>query len=75
MLSGATPVGVLVHHCYLGCHLSGRRQGRDAVGADADAANADAAGSGDADAAGLLLSWLPYQGEEKGAMLRMLFRC
>ena len=47
----------------------------DAVGADADAANADAAGSGDADAAGLLLSWLPYQGEEKGAMLRMLFRC
>ena len=23
----------------------------------------------------MLLSWLPYQGEEKGAMLPMLFRC
>ena len=35
MLSGAAPVGVV--HCYLGCHLSGRRQGRnDAVDAAID---------------------------------------
>ena len=51
MLSGAAPVGVV--HSYLGCHLSGRREGRDA-----DAV--DAAGSGDADAAGPMTSRLPY---------------
>ena len=62
MLSGAAPVGVV--HSYLGCHLSGRRQGRNA---DFAAADTDAAGSGDADAAGPLTSRLPYQGEEKGA--------
>ena len=49
-------------HSYLGCYLSGKRQGRDAASGDADAA-----GSGDADAAGPLTSLLLKQGEEKCA--------
>ena len=61
MLSGAAPVGVV--HCYLGCHLSGRRQGRNADAADADT---DAAGSGDADDAdGVFLPRLTSQGKTR----------
>ena len=54
-----------VVHCYLGCHLSGRRQGRNADAADADT---DAAGSGDADDAGPLTSGL----EKRNVLLMLL---